>query len=123
MTTFLESYARGQQLVVFNSRGSMIGIPCGFVIFSDGLAWVDDGVLAVDYASHHTHHHFFGVVAANSESIVCNGHTFSPAPLQSTVFNEAWNSLGLTAGEWVRLHHAQELRLSVERASFKPRCD
>lgn len=120
MTAFLVCYSRGWPVVVFDSRGSMRGIPCGFVVFPDGVAWTDDGVLAVDYASHHTHHHLFGTVTVRGETISCDGHTFSDAPLENFEFVRAWNSLGLTAGEWRLLHMTQEAMLTSERASFKP---
>jgi hypothetical protein len=95
----------------------MLGIPCGFAIFPDGVAWADDGVLA-DYASHHPRHHLFGPVSTKDGNIVCDGCVFSPASLGHPEFGPAWDSLNLNREGWLSVHRTQEPKLREERARF-----
>lgn len=115
MSTFLEEYSCGHPVVVYGPDGRHLGIPCGFVIFPDGVAWADDGVVAADYSSHHPHHHLFGAVAAEGGDILCAGHRFAVGHAWDAVLGRAWNSLDLTRDRWRKVHHAQETKLQEER--------
>jgi hypothetical protein len=111
MSSFLTAYERGEPVAVRRTGSDFFGIPCGFVIFPDGVAWADDGVLAADYASHHVTHHLFGELRLSERTIECQGHVFCPGPLGDQKYYSAWRSLKLSAEEWIALHRRVERRL------------
>lgn len=51
MRTFIEEFIFGHPVVVMQGK-ELLGIPCGFEMFEDGLSWADDGVMQPD-CSHH----------------------------------------------------------------------
>ncbi len=114
MISFLEDYHNGHPVAVFKD-GKPFGIPCGFVLFPDGVAWADDAVLQ-DQPSTHPYHQLYGEVTFPGPDIVCQGYRFCPAPPWDPVIATAWNYDQSVVGEpvdWLPIHarHEHELRL------------
>ena len=125
MSTFFQEFAYGHPVVVYDDKGEVFGIPCGFVPFDDGLSWADDGVMQPD-CSHHPYHHLYGKVDWVDGTLRCSGLTFAPAPFDNPKFAAAWNSLKRDKWQWQSIHKVQsyELRLGRMRLEFerdKPR--
>lgn len=111
MAEFIIDFCDGQPVVVMQ-EGRMIGIPCGFTLFDDGISWADDGVVQ-DYCSQYPYHHLYGEVVFADGTISCDGVTFAPGPLHDAKFGNAWASIGKTMWQWQQLHkmHINQLRL------------
>lgn len=121
MSTFLQEFVSGHPVAVYDDKGRLFGIPCGFEQFDDGVSWSDDGVMQLD-CSHHPHHHLYGAVDWMDGTIRCGGLTFAPAPFDNPKFAAAWNSLERDKWQWQSIHKVQNyelrlqrMRLSVER--------
>ena len=113
MTSFIVEFGKGYPVVVY--RGDrMVGIPCGFVLFNDGLSWADDGILQ-DYCSHFPYHHLYGDIKFHDGKITCDGFTFAPAPVWDANFGNPWSSHNLEWWQWQALHKVTIRKLRVDR--------
>ena len=114
MLTFLSEFMFGEPVAVLDAKGDLFGIPCGFVMFDDGVSWSDDGVLQ-PYCSHHPTHHLYGKVDWVEGRIHCDGLTFAPGTLHDPKFGNAWASLNRNKWQWQSVHKAQNYKLRSER--------
>ncbi len=114
MSTFLTDFMFGEPVAVLDADGKLFGIPCGFVMFDDGVSWSDDGVLQ-DYCSHHPTHHLYGKVDWIDGRLKCKGLTFAPGVLHDFKFGNAWATLNRDKWQWQSIHKRQNAKLRVER--------
>ena len=114
MVSFLDEFDEGEPVVVYDAKGEMVGIPCGFVMFPDGLSWTDDGV-AQDYCSHQPYHHLYGKVTSVGGELRCEGLRFSPAPIWDAKFGNPYNSLNRNKWQWQSFRKMTNVRLREAR--------
>lgn len=108
---FFVDYTR-QQPVVVKKDGKLIGIPCAFVMFPDGVSWCDDGVLQEGYCSNNPYHHLYGPVEVNDVGILCDGYSFESAEDGDQEVAKAWNWCSGQVTDWMSTqeNYAYELR-------------
>lgn len=114
LTPFYDDYRNGWPVVVYRN-GAPWGIPCGFVLFDDGVAWCDDGVLQEDYCSHHPFHQLYGEVTISGPDILCGEYRFAPAPAWDPCIGEAWCADNSKVGDWRATHEKYEDLLRADR--------
>ncbi len=102
-------------MVVYDDKGEMVGIPCGFIMLKDGISWADDGVLQT-MATTYPYHHLFGPIKFVDGVIHCEGFRFSPAPIWDAKFGNAWTSLNRNRWQWLSVHKNTNYNLRRERA-------
>ena len=116
--SFLADFLEGKPVIVYGSKGEMLGIPCGFAMFPDGISWADDGVTQ-DYCSHQPYHHLYGGIKSVGEELRCAGLRFAPAPIWDAEFGNAWAAIDRSVIRWQSVRRFASARVKEDRIQRK----